>query len=287
MATEGAARVIPKRSGDPERDSEGDPRNRAGSDVASAGALDATSDSSLMRAVVGGSEDALASLYDRHSRAVFGAALRTSRDQWIAAEVVQETFLALWNRAELYDGSRGTLSSWLLTIARNRAVDHLRAAGRHARAATFSSFGRDDASDHALADWLAASGELIGAAGPDPAPENALSSKELRGAIDEAIASLEPTERSVILLAYDGGLTQAEIAARLDWPLGTVKTRTRRALGRLREMLERSAEIAPDRAAVSQQTGPLATRRAPDRSTAPWTAVARATGAAPCSSPCT
>jgi RNA polymerase sigma-70 factor (ECF subfamily) len=210
-------------------------------------AADPASDASLMRSVIDGSQDALAGLYDRHSRAVFGAALRTSRDQSIAAEVVQETFLALWNRAELYDPGRGSLPSWLLTIARNRAVDHLRSAGRHDRAATFSSFSRDDGSDQALGEWLAASGELIGAAGPDPAPENALSSKELRQTIDQAIAALDPTERSVILLAYDGGLTQAEIAVRLGWPLGTVKTRTRRALGRLREILERTADDLPDR----------------------------------------
>jgi RNA polymerase sigma-70 factor (ECF subfamily) len=215
--------------------------------------IDPLTDAALMRAVIDGSQDALAGLYDRHNRAVFGAALRTSRDQWIASEVVQETFLALWNRAELYDPARGTLTSWLLTIARNRAVDHLRSASRHDRAATFSSFGRDDASDYALAEWLAASGELVGAAGPEPAPESALSSKELRNTIDEAIAALGPTERSVILLAYDSGLTQAEIAVRLGWPLGTVKTRTRRALGRLREMLEGSADIASDHPAADKR----------------------------------
>ncbi|TMQ03386.1 MAG: hypothetical protein E6J90_53535, partial [Deltaproteobacteria bacterium] len=94
------------------------------------------SDTALMRAVIDGSQDALARLYDRHGALVFGAALRTSRDQSIAAEVVQETFLVLWDRAELYDSARGSLPSWLLTIARNRAVDHLRVAGRRDRAAT-------------------------------------------------------------------------------------------------------------------------------------------------------
>src|SRR6266550_9602784 len=93
--------------------------------------IDATSDASLMRRVVDGSQDALASLYDRHGGAVFRAALRTSRDHSIAAEVVQETFLALWNRAELFDPARGSLSAWLATIARNRAIDRLRSAARH------------------------------------------------------------------------------------------------------------------------------------------------------------
>ena len=100
------------------------------------------SDSSLMRHLMEGSEDALEDLYDRHAQAVFSTALRVSRDREIAAEVVQDTFLTLWNRAELFDRSRGALSSGLLSIARNRAIDRLRSAGRHDRAATFSSFGR-------------------------------------------------------------------------------------------------------------------------------------------------
>ena len=201
------------------------------------------SDTALMRAVIDGSQDALARLYDRHGALVFGAALRTSRDQSIAAEVVQETFLVLWDRAELYDSSRGSLPSWLLTIARNRAVDHLRVAGRRDRAATFSSFARDGDSDGAVAEWLTSSGATIGMGGVDPGPERALSSKEERRSIDGAIAALDPDERAVILLAYVGGLTQSEIADRLGWPLGTVKTRTRRALGRLRVTLQGHGQL--------------------------------------------
>jgi RNA polymerase sigma-70 factor (ECF subfamily) len=200
--------------------------------------IDTTSDVRLMRWVVDGSQDALAVLYDRHGGAVFRAALRTSRDQSIAAEVVQETFLALWNRAELFDPSRGALAAWLLTIARNRALDRLRYASRHDRAASFSSFGADDSMDASTTEWLAASGEPIAMAGPEPGPEAALSSKENRRAVAEAVSSLPPIERSVILLAYDGGLSQAEIADRLGWPIGTVKTRTRRALRHLRDRLE-------------------------------------------------
>jgi RNA polymerase sigma-70 factor, ECF subfamily len=200
---------------------------------------DPMSDVGLMRRVIAGSQEALAQLYDRHNDSVFGAAWRTSRDQWVAAEVVQETFLALWNRAELFDPSRGSLTSWLLTIARNRAVDHLRSARRHDRAVAFSSFGHDGEDEFAIAEWLTASGELVGAAKADAAPDAILSSKETRASIDEAIAALDPVERSVIVLAYGSGLSQSEIAAKLGWPLGTVKTRTRRALGRLREILER------------------------------------------------
>ena len=211
----------------------------------SAAGIDPASDAGLMRLVIEGSEDALASLYDRHADAVFAAAQRTSREGGIAAEVVQETFLAVWNRAELFDPARGSLRSWLLTIARNRAVDHLRSQGRHDRAATFSSFGREGVDDRSMAEWLTASGELIGASGPDAVPEVALVDKERRASIDQAIASLAPDERSVIVLAYDGGLSQSEIAARLGWPLGTVKTRTRRALRLLRELLEHPDGYGP------------------------------------------
>ena len=196
-------------------------------------------DADLVTELIGGSHDALAVLYDRHSSAVFGAAMRASRDHWIASEVVQETFLAFWDHAERFDPSRGSLAGWLATIARNRAIDHLRAAGRHQRAATFSSFV-GDSDEHATVEWLTRAGELVGSAAPEPAPEVALTSKETRAAVQDAMASLDPTERSVIELAYAGGLTQVEIAARLGWPLGTVKTRTRRALHHLRDRLEAS-----------------------------------------------
>ena len=203
-----------------------------------AGPPEPASDMSLLRDLIAGSEDALAGLYDRHAKVVHAAAMRAGGDQWVAAEVVQETFLALWNRAELFDPSRGTLPAWLTAIARNRAIDRLRAAGRHDRAASFSSFVGTDADDHSVVEWLTATGELVGAAGAEPAPEIALSIKETRASIEEALMSLDPAERRVIVLAYDGGLTQSEIAATLGWPIGTVKTRTRRALRRLRDRLE-------------------------------------------------
>ena len=195
-------------------------------------------DASLIQRLIDGSEDALADLYDRHAQAVFAAAVRVTRDDGIAAEVVQDTFLAMWNRAELFDPSRGALRAWLLTIARNRSIDRLRAAMRHEPAASFSSFGHGEPDDRPTAEWLTSTGDLIGAAGPEPGPEMALSDKETRESIKDALASLPGLERRVIELAYDTGLSQSEIAAHLGWPVGTVKTRTRRALRHLRERLE-------------------------------------------------
>ena len=216
--------------------------------------IDRTSDASLVRELIGRSEEALGALYDRHNGAIFAAAMRASGDRAVAAEVVQDTFLALWDRAERFDPRRGTLTAWLATIARNRAIDRLRAAARHERAASFSSFGLTEMDDHSVVEWLTASGELIGVAGPEPVPEVALVDKETRASIEDALDSLDPAERRVILLAYDGGLSQSEIAASLGWPIGTVKTRTRRALRHLRDRLEGPARAVPaDRAGTGRE----------------------------------
>jgi RNA polymerase sigma-70 factor (ECF subfamily) len=192
-----------------------------------------------------GSDEALARLYDRHGPAVFAEATRTSRDRWVAADVVQETFLALWNRAELFDPSRGPLRGWLMAIAHNRAVDHLRQASRHDRAAAFSSFAGRDEGDTSTTEWLAAAGEPVAAARPEPEPEMAFSRKETRASIEDALGSLDPLERRVIVLAYSDGLSQSEIADSLGWPIGTVKTRTKRALRHLRDRLEGPGAAEP------------------------------------------
>jgi RNA polymerase sigma-70 factor, ECF subfamily len=212
--------------------------------------IDGASDVALLRQLIDGSEGALAGLYDRYGEVVFAAALRASRDRSVAAEVVQDTFLTLWNRAERFDPSRGALPAWLLTIARNRAIDHLRSAARHQLAGSFASFGHD-ADDHSIDDWLMTAGRLVAAAAPEPAPEIALTDKETRGSIDDALDALTPLERSVIVLAYDEGLSQSEIAGRLGWPIGTVKTRTRRALRRLRDRLDPCAGALVSRVAAA------------------------------------
>src|SRR6478752_6482401 len=148
---------------------------------------DLLSDATLMRQLIEGSQGALEGLYDRHAQAVFAAALRVCRDREIAAEVVQDTFLTLWNRAELFDPARGALPTWLMAIARNRAIDRFRVASRHDLAASFSSFGGAEADDHAIVEWLTSSGVLIGAAGPEPGPEAALLDKETRGSVEDAL----------------------------------------------------------------------------------------------------
>jgi RNA polymerase sigma-70 factor (ECF subfamily) len=205
-------------------------------------------DAALVRAVADGSHDALAALYDRHGDAVFAAACRLTADRGMAEEVVQETFLALWNRADTYDPALGSLAAWLHTIARNRTVDRLRAAGRRPGLTPLSSVvGGGSGGDEPDADALErvlAGGELVGGGTPERSPEMAAALAELRRALQTALAEMPADERTVLVLAYGEDLTQSEIAERLGWPLGTVKTRTRRGLARLRAVF--AADVGPE-----------------------------------------
>ncbi|HET7728050.1 MAG TPA: sigma-70 family RNA polymerase sigma factor [Candidatus Limnocylindrales bacterium] len=214
-------------------------------------AFDRGADAELVQAVAGGSEDALGTLYDRYAEGIHAAAYRLTADRGVAEEVVQETFLALWNRAELFDPATGSLTAWLHAIARNRTVDRLRAAGRRPTFVSVAT-GADEEADLGALDRLAVGGSVVGGAQPGPAPEAAAQASEVRSLVSSALAAMPDVEREVIVLAYREGLTQSEIASRLGWPIGTVKTRTRRALSRLRQALEgplRDADALPARPA--------------------------------------
>jgi RNA polymerase sigma-70 factor, ECF subfamily len=202
-------------------------------------------DDDLVREVVAGSHDALAALYDRHVGSVFAAARRLAEDRQLAEEVVQETFLTLWNRAERYDPRAGSLGAWLRAIARNKTVDRLRAASRRPRLLPASQAAREDETDDAALDRLAATSHLDGSGGSS-GPERVAISRWTRLQVARALNAMAEEERVVIVLAYDRDLSQAEIADHLGWPIGTVKTRTRRALRRLRETLD--ADLGPDQA---------------------------------------
>ncbi len=199
--------------------------------------VDVADEVALVQAVATGSEEALAALYDRHAGGIHAVALRLTRDRQIAEEVVQETFLALWNRAELFDPNVASLATWLRAIARNRTVDRLRAAGRRPSLVSLPGYGEADDADAGF-ERLSPDAVVLGGVAPEPGPEAAAEAAAVRAAIDTALAGMTDLERRVILLAYRDGLTQSEISERLGWPLGTVKTRTRRALAHLRTALE-------------------------------------------------
>jgi RNA polymerase sigma-70 factor (ECF subfamily) len=197
-----------------------------------------TPDAVLVQAVAAGSEPALAALYDRHARLVFQIALRVTGDRSVAEEVVQDTFLALWDRAELYDPAVGALRSWLAVVARNRALNRVRGRLRRVPADPLSAVTGDGADGAAMLDWLLADAEVLAAGSPEGLPEATVVDGETATELARLVEELPHAEREVLVLAYRDGLSQSEIADRLGWPLGTVKTRTRRALARLRTAVE-------------------------------------------------
>jgi len=161
-------------------------------------------------------------LYDRYGRLAYSLIYRVVRDAGIAEDLVQETFLRVWNRAHSFDAERGALGPWILTVARNRAIDHLRSAeGRMAAGA----LELDRVENPALFSTF---------------EDSALTLDRARR-LKEAFTKLTPAQKEVIELAYYEGLSQTEMAVRLNQPLGTVKTWVRTALKVLREQLSEAA----------------------------------------------
>ncbi len=166
----------------------------------------------LLARVAAGDREAFGRFYDATAALAFGLIRRIVRDSAAAEEVAQEVFLQVWRDAARYDPRRGTAEAWLVTRARSRAIDRLRAARRRERPLA----GRAD--------------------GPaEPAEDaDAAAAAEERGRVQSALQRLPAPQRRVIELAFFEGLTQAEIAAQVGAPLGTVKTRARLGLERLR-----------------------------------------------------
>src|SRR4029453_616701 len=162
--------------------------------------------------------------YDRHSSFVFGSVTRFLGDREMAAEVVQDAFVTLWRRARLFDAGSGSLLTWPRAIARPRAIDRLRAEGRRPtrdalRLEAFTSEGASDGAPH-----LDTPAELVAGAATDPG--EVAGRRWVQSVVRTGIAELPENERQVIVLGYSMDLSQAQIAERLEWPLGTVKSRT-------------------------------------------------------------
>lgn len=168
-------------------------------------------------------ESVIGVLYDRHGPLLYGLALRITGEPSDAEDVVLETFAQAWRDARRFDTTRGSLQSWLVTIVRSRALDAVRARGRRLRLA-------DRATE-------AASETPPGMGDPLPDTDERVEWNERRTVVRDALASLSDVQREAIELAYFGGLSQAEIAERLKQPLGTIKTRVRLGMSRLREVL--------------------------------------------------
>jgi RNA polymerase sigma-70 factor, ECF subfamily len=177
-------------------------------------------DRELVRRMAAGDESALGTLYDRYSPLLHSVARRIVGDPDDAEEVLEETFWQAWRQAGRYEESRGGLSTWLVMIARSRAVDRVRARRRV----------REER-------WDELPEPAADTAGDDVSPLDSAQMDEVRRMVGRAVATLPPEQRQTVELAYFRGLSQSEIAEVTGQPLGTVKTRARLALQKLREAL--------------------------------------------------
>jgi len=163
-----------------------------------------------------GDTRALEELYDRHNGLLYSVALRIVRSGADAEEVLQESWLQIWRGAGTYNETRGTVGAWLVTVARSRAIDRIRSEGSRARAE-----------------------KAAGADAPPPTEDASANAahRQMSERVSRALEKLGPQHRQVLELAYFAGLTQSEIAGRLNAPLGTIKSWTRQALIRLSDLV--------------------------------------------------
>jgi RNA polymerase sigma-70 factor (ECF subfamily) len=179
---------------------------------------DKADDVRLVERIARGDADALGELYDRYGRVAFGVLYRMLPGPEAAEEVAQDAFHAVWRQAASYRPDRGSVRTWLLAICRNAAIDWRRTKGKRAE--------REVSID--------AAAELLSDARVDERVVSALRAERIR----EVVGELPVEQREVLALAFWGGYSQSEIAVRTNTPLGTVKSRVRLAMNKLRERLE-------------------------------------------------
>jgi RNA polymerase sigma-70 factor (ECF subfamily) len=180
------------------------------------------SDVDLLHAVARGDEAALARLYDQYRVILFGLLVRILNSREEAEDVLQDVFIQVWRRAADFDEKRGRPFTWLVTLARSRAIDRLRQLGARQRLATGAAENQPEEVSDALADTFRS---------------------EQKEIVKRALAQLPQEQRHALTLAYYDGLTQSEIASHLGTPLGTVKTRMRSGMNKLRELLGNELEV--------------------------------------------
>lgn len=224
--------------------------------VAVTGLPEPPADAELVARVAVGDQGAFAALYDRHVDVVYGSVVRFLGDRQLAEEVVQDAFVTVWRQPHQFAPEVGSFVAWVLRIARNKAIDRSRAMARRPRLLAISPGG--DAQEAERLEALLAAGEPVASGHAAGAVDEAALRAWIQAVVRTALTTMPAPERQALELAYDDGLSQAEIAVRLGWPLGTVKSRTRRGLATLRQLLEAVPELVET--SPPREGGPSAAR---------------------------
>ena len=196
----------------PERSAQGSPPPDKPEDGKDTDARDVR----LLRGIADGDQEAFRQLYQRHNSLLFSLALRVLNDRDDAEDVLQEVFLQVWKSAGSFNPTRSKPIVWLIMVTRSRSIDRLRS--RQTRQRATEEAAAESTSNH-------------------PSPTQEAAANETQGIVRRAVESLPADQRTLLELAYFGGLSQSEIAERVAQPLGTVKTRMRAGMTRLREQL--------------------------------------------------
>jgi len=175
-----------------------------------------SADVQLLKAIARGNEQALAKLYDQYRVILFGLLIRILNSREEAEDVLQEVFMQVWRQAGDFDENRGKPFTWLVTLARSRGIDRLRSMGARERVAVAATREANEESSDAASDAFRSEQQQL---------------------VRSALAQLPEEQKRPLVLAYFDGLTQTEIAEKLGAPLGTVKTRMRTGMSKLRDLL--------------------------------------------------
>lgn len=179
-------------------------------------------ESLLFERIANHEKAAFSELYDRHSPKLYGLAIKILKDQSLAEDVLQEVFLTIWKKADQFDRQRGNPMAWMMILCRNRCIDALRRVEKNRQRSavldenTFLTGGSDS-------------------------PLEIANHNEMRALLQKSLANIPSEQRRLIEMAYFEGFSQSEIAQHLDLPLGTVKTRIRSGMLKLRNVLQRAA----------------------------------------------
>jgi RNA polymerase sigma-70 factor, ECF subfamily len=175
-----------------------------------------TTDADLLRRIARGDEESLAELYDRYRTILFGLLFRILGNRTEAEDILQDVFVQVWQRAKDFDENRGKAFTWLVTLSRSRAIDRLRSLGSRSRVADEAAKETSDVIVDAVEDAI---------------------NNERGEVVRAALKELPEEQRAALLMAYFDGFSQSEIAELTNTPLGTVKTRMRTGMTKLRELL--------------------------------------------------